>query len=184
MNVKNDSEYLKKFINKDGLDLTSLIDADFFQPIRILFKKEHYVSSAKLLLVTIDSIAYIEYGDAYKNPFIRWLNTYVKLADLGISADELWEHRNALLHMSNLDSRKNRSGQIRKLIFYVGILPKYIQISDATTGYYSLTNLITALAIGIEKWGNTYNSDRHKIYSFIERYDLIASDARMVKLTT
>jgi hypothetical protein len=172
-------DYFGRFFTRDGFDFGKLLDADFFQPIRILFQAKHYVSATKLLLVSIDSLSYVEYGDV-QGGFVRWLNAFAELPKLGITAEELWEHRNSLLHMSNLDSRKVQAGSVRRLMSYVGTLPAGVKLNDASTGYFNLQALILEFAAACERWVETYNADRSKIDSFVERYDLIASDARML----
>jgi hypothetical protein len=104
------------------------------------------------------------------------------LPTLSITADELWEHRNSLLHMSNLDSRKVLSGKARRLIFYVGEIPPDVVLDETKTGYYNLQKLIYAVGQACGKWCETYCKNREKIHTFVERYDLIASDARMLKI--
>ncbi|HUW52386.1 MAG TPA: hypothetical protein VMV99_03050 [Rhodanobacter sp.] len=84
-------DYFERFFTKDGFDFGGLLNADFFQPVRILFQAQHYVSATKLLVVAIDSVAHIEYGDT-PGSFTNWLSTYTHLAKLGIIPDELWEH--------------------------------------------------------------------------------------------
>ena len=116
-------DYFGKYFTKEAFDFSALINDDFFQPVRILFNNKHYISAVKLLLVAIDSISYIEYGDIQENTFVKWLNDYSDIGRLEITPEELWEQRNSLLHMSNLDSRKVTSGHYRRLIAYVGKLP-------------------------------------------------------------
>lgn len=173
-------DYFGKYFNKDGFDFMGLLNDDFFQPVRILFNAKHYVSASKLLVVAIDSVSFIEYGNINENTFIKWLNTYSEINSLGITAEELWEHRNSLLHMSNLQSRKVASGKIRALMSYVGVMHPDIKLDVKKTGYYNLFDLIQVFAQACGKWCLTYDANRSKINSFIERYDLIASDARML----
>ena len=59
----------------------------------------------KLIASFIDTMAFLEYGDVPGN-FVRWLDTYAKIPSLGIKSAQLWELRNSLVHMSNLDSQK------------------------------------------------------------------------------
>lgn len=172
-------DYFGRYFTRDSFDFGALLDADFFQPVRVLFQAKHYVSATKLLLVAIDSLSHVEYGDV-PGGFARWLNAYADLPKLGVTADELWEHRNSLLHMSNLDSRKVQAGKVRRLMIYVGKLPNGVKLDDASIGYLSLRALIFEFAAACAKWVETYNDDRSKITSFVERYDLIASDARML----
>jgi hypothetical protein len=177
------TDYFGTFFTKDSFDFIGLLNADFFQPIRILFQNNHYVSSAKLLVIAIDSVGFIEYGDVKnENTFIKWLNTYSKLNNLGITAEELWEHRNSLLHMSSLDSRKVTTGKVRRLIAHVGELPLDFEPDETDAGYYNLQKLIIAFGEACGNWCRTYSEDREKIDLFVERYDLIVSDARMLNI--
>lgn len=173
-------DYFGKYLTAQGFDLPSLINDDFMNPIRLLYQNKHYVSAAKLLMSFIDSIGYVEFGEAETNPFTKWLSTYAVLTDVGVSPEELWEHRNSLLHMSNLDSRKVAAGKIRRLMFYVGVLPATVPSETAEAKYYSLQKLVFCVAAGCERWFQSYNIDRAKIDSFVQRYDLIASDNRML----
>jgi len=175
-------DYIGTFFTKDVFDFAGLLNADFFKPVKILFQNKHYVSATKLLVVAIDSIGFVEYGNLKENTFIKWLNEFAQIDRLGITAEELWEHRNSLLHMSNLDSRKVVSGKVRRLIPYVGELPPDVKLEEENTGYYSLPKLIQIFADACTKWCQTYDDDRQKITSFVERYDLIASDARMLNI--
>ncbi len=172
------TDYFGRHFTRNGFDFGGLLDEDFFEPIRILYQAKHYVSATKLLLVAIDSLSYVEYGDT-PSGFVRWLNAYAELPKLGITSEELWEHRNSLLHMSNLDSRKVQAGNVRRLMIYVGMLPGDVKLDEGLTGYFSLHAMIIEFAAACERWVKTYNADRAKINSFVERYDLIASDARM-----
>jgi hypothetical protein len=177
-------DYFGRYLTSQGFDLPALINDDFIAPIRLLFQNRYYVSAAKLLMTFIDSLGYLEYGDGEQIPFIKWLSNYVDLATIGVSAEELWEHRNSLLHMSNLDSRKVVAGKTRRLMFYVGTLPTGVPSETVDARYYSLQNLVYAIIKGCERWLASYNEDRSKIASFVRRYDLIVSDNRMLSINT
>jgi hypothetical protein len=174
-------DYLGTYFTEDGFDFPGLINANFVQPVRILFQSGHFVSAAKLLRVAIDSISYVEFGDR-AGTFPMWLKRYAQLGPIGVTAEELWEHRNWLLHMSNLRSRKVRAGDVRPLVAYVGELPKSVSLDHAETGYYDLRALILEFGRACGRWLQTYGEDRGKIDAFVERYDLIASDARMLHI--
>lgn len=176
------NDYIGTYFTEKGFDFPRLINDDFMQPVRILFKNKHYISVIKLLLVAIDSVGHIEFGDDEGNHFIKWMNKYSKIDYIGITSFELWEHRNSLLHMSNLDSRKVQPGKIRRIVGYIGDLPKNISLSNSDTGYYDMRGLILEVGNSLNRWIATYDEDREKIYAFVERYDLIASDARMMDI--
>ena len=173
-------DYFGKYFNSQSFDFPSLINDDFIAPIRLLYQNKHYVSATKLLMIFIDSIGYVEYGNTIDNPFIKWLVTYTDLTSVGVSPEELWEHRNSLLHMSNLDSRKVLDGKVKRLMLYVGVLPSSIHSETSDMKYYSLQILILSVVTACGKWFESYNTDRAKMESFVKRYDLIASDNRML----
>jgi hypothetical protein len=175
-------DYFGSYFNDEGFNFTGLIDDDFFKPVRLLFQSCHYVSALKLLFISIDSIGFIEYGDEVDNTFIKWLNTYSDIHSLGISSVELWEQRNSLIHMSNLNSRKVKSGHTRMLVGYVGDMPAELYPDSDKIGYYNIKGLIKAIAEACGKWCLTYCKEREKIHNFVKRYDLIASDARMLEI--
>ena len=177
-------DYFGKYFTLQGFDFQSLIDDDFIAPIRLLYQNKHYVSAAKLLMTFVDSIGYVEYGDTTNNPFIKWLATYADLIPVGVSPEELWEHRNSLLHMSNLDSRKVRAGTVKRLMLYVGVLPSGMPHETEHAKYYSLQKLILSIVAACGRWFESYHTDRAKIDSFVKRYDLITSDNRMLWLDT
>ena len=82
--------------------------------------------------------------------------------------------------MSNLDSKKVSAGKVRRLVTYVGDLKAGMALGNQNEGYYNLKSLIDVFAGACVKWIETYDQDRSKIHAFVERYDLIASDARML----
>ena len=126
----------------------------------------------------IDTAAYLDFGDVNGN-FKNWLDKYSKLDDINVSATELWEFRNSILHMTNLNSRKNIEGKVERLQFYVSEKNlEHLKRSD-THKYFNYKELISVIANGVEKWGETYSIDRNKIHEFIERYDQIISDKDM-----
>ncbi len=180
--MNSDIDYFGRYFTDEGFDFPSLINDDFLSPIRLLYQHGHYVSAAKLLLTFIDSIGFVEFGETVPNPFVHWLRSYTDLSAVGITPDELWEHRNSLLHMSNLDSRKVLAGKVKRLMFYVGTLPSGMATESAETKYYNLQTLILRVIDGCGRWFQSYNEQPGKIECFVARYDLIASDNRMLRL--
>src|SRR5438270_13625772 len=103
-------DYLNLYMTPAGLDIPRLLNDDFFEAIRLLFNSRKFVSSLKLLLSFLDTIAFLDSGESGGPHFQRWLDTYVDLSTVGATSQELWEHRNSLLHMTNLDSRRVLGG--------------------------------------------------------------------------
>lgn len=106
--------YLLEYMKPNGFDLPRLLNDDYFNAIRLLWNNKQYVSVMKLLLSFLDTVAYLDSGDTPGN-FQKWLNNYADITSLDVTADELWELRNSLLHMTNSDSRKVARGEVRRI---------------------------------------------------------------------
>jgi hypothetical protein len=171
------SDYLLKYSTTDGIDLIQMFDDDYFKAIKLLFNNGMIVSSVKLLMIFVDTAAFVEHGDRSGN-FISWLGTYVSLSPLNIEPQELWELRNGVLHMSNLHSRGVLSGKVNRLVPCVNLGDTVVDELHAEKRF-DLLRLITALITGVGAWVQSYNDDRAKFEKFVERYDTVISDSRL-----
>lgn len=171
------SDWLIKYKNEGGINLSQLIHDDYFLAIKLTFNAKLYVSAMKLLASCIDSLAYIEYGDQ-QGSFVEWLNTYADLAPLGITATELWEFRNGILHMTNVHSKKVRQNKVRRISLRVGGPSGYPREDINGCYYFDFYGLIKTFAAAQAKWIDSYNHNRDKFAKFIERYDETISDSR------
>ncbi|WP_439858204.1 hypothetical protein [Pseudomonas syringae] len=181
-------DWLVEYTSDEGIDLTSLINDDYLKAYKLLFNSQHYTSATKLFLSCIDSLAYVEFGESKPgetgaNVFCRWLNTYVDLGPVGVTADELWELRNGLLHMSNLHSQRVQRKKVRRISISVGHVPPEKRSPHETTYYFNLVDLYAAVTTGIEAWLNTYADNYGKFLLFVERWDRTVSDSRLTKYT-
>ncbi|WP_301234476.1 hypothetical protein [Pandoraea cepalis] len=175
-------DYLFKYINEEAgtFDMPGLIHDDYFKAIRLLFNNRHFISCLKLLMSFLDTIAYVEFGDRppRETPvFIDWLRTFSGPTTAGATAEELWEFRNSLLHMSNLESRKVAAGKVARLTPYVGV-QEYPPSDDPMMKYINTYGLIEAVAAAITRWITSYNDQPEKMRTFVERYDRVVSDDR------
>ena len=169
-------DYLQDYMKEEGFDLPLLIHNDYFGAIKLLYNNGHYVSCMKLLASFIDTIAYLEYGDD-RGIFLKWLDTFCDLNAINITSAELWELRNSMLHMSNLDSRNVLSGKEKRISFFVAE-DDYVSPEDNEIKYFNLKSLMDVVAQGISGWVNSFNLEPNKFRVFVERYDKIISDNR------
>jgi hypothetical protein len=174
------SDYLEDYMTQEGFNLPALINDDYFDAIKVLFNNRHYVSCMKLIASFIDTMAFLEYGDT-KGNFISWLDEFADLTRLKITASQLWELRNSILHMSNLDSRKVLAGREKRIGFYVATRGSDVE-GDTSIQFFNLLDLIDVLGDALSKWIQSMNADRDKFTVFIERYDRIISDARQAMI--
>lgn len=178
MGIKgNQIDWLAHYNTSEGIDISSLINDDYFAAIRLTFQNRMYLSSMKLLMSCIDSIGYIEFGS--RTCFKEWLNEYANLERLGITADELWEMRNSILHMSNLDSQKIVSGKVRRISFFVADNKASFFHETESVYYFNFKELIDVYADALKIWINSYNEVEDKFLTFIAKYDQTVSDNRL-----
>lgn len=174
-------DYLKKYTSESGFDVPRLVHDDYFIAIKMLFNAKLYISGAKLIFSCIDSLAFIEYGDVPRN-FQQWLDTYADLASHDITSDELWELRNSLLHMTNLDSRKVAKGIHPAIIMHIGELSDVEKKAVSNVKFLDIYKFYKTTANAISNWCKSYNANPEKLESFVKRYDLTISDSRLAKV--
>ncbi|MDR6758842.1 hypothetical protein J2Y48_004150 [Mycoplana sp. BE70] len=175
-------DYLVTYVRENNFYLAELLNDDYFKAIKLLFNAGHHVSSAKLLMSCVDTLAFVEHGDVRGN-FTDWLDTYVDLTPIGISAVEVWEFRNSILHMTNLASRQVLAGKVSSIAPYIGRAPSMAQLDLRLPKPFNLYLLMLAVADGAAKWAQTY-TDKEKMLKFIERYDTTISDGRVANWST
>lgn len=169
-------DYLHHYTSDKGIDFGQLFEDDYFKAIKLLFNNGFLVSSAKLLMIFVDTVAFVEFGDQ-PGIFVKWLDSYASLSSIDLEAGELWEFRNGVLHMSNLHSRRVLNGKVQRIIPCVN-LGETIFDEVRNEKQFDMLKLINVLAAGLAKWIETYNADRKKIETFVERYDTVISDVR------
>ncbi|MEX3843190.1 hypothetical protein [Paraburkholderia sp. BR10882] len=175
-------DYLFKYIDEEAgtFNMPALIHDDYFKAIRLLFNNQHFISCLKLLMSFLDTIAYVEFGDRAPREtpvFIDWLRTFADPDPVGATPEELWEFRNSLLHMSNLESRKVAAGKVARLTPYVGA-QDHPPSTDPMVKYINVNRLIEAVAAAIQRWIVSYNDHPEKMRTFVQRYDRVVSDDR------
>lgn len=175
------SDYLLKYATTESIDLIQMFDDDYFKAIKLLFNNRMLVSSVKLLMIFVDTAAFVEFGDQ-PGSFVSWLRTYVPLLPLNLEPQELWELRNSVLHMSNLHSRAVLSGKVNRLVPCVNLGDTVVDELSAEKRF-DLLQLVAALTTGVGAWVQTYNDDRAKFEKFVERYDTVISDSRLAYST-
>ena len=171
--VKNIPDYLEQYMKEDGFHIKQLLDDDHMEPIRLLFNQNHHLASFKLLMSFIDTIAYLEYGNT-KRVFQKWLDTYSKISNLKVTSDELYELRNSLLHMTNLNSHKVVQGKERRLSISVCKRGHPTRYHDDIV-YINYSDFLFIFDEAVDKWLDTYK-DSNKQLTLIERYDEVVRD--------
>ncbi len=159
-------DYVKTYMTEDKFDFVKLINDDYFDAIRILWNAKKYISCTKLLFSAIETFGFIDFGPV-RNCFISWLDRYCDLTSIGVTSQEIWELRNSLVHMTNLDSHKVRQGTVQRLLPSVAnpqneLLPDV----DGMKLFHIARFLLVIVPKGVERWLMTYNDDRSKFFSF------------------
>ena len=174
-------DYLSTYMTCEGFDFPQLIEDDYYSAIKLLWNERKYISAMKLLFSAIDTFGFIEYGPR-RNCFVLWLEEYSDLLLINVTSHEMWELRNSLLHMTNLDSRRVRNKAVERLLPALAHPNVKTLPNDGDTKRFHMSRFIlVVLPSAIERWLTTYNQDGGKIVQFIQRYDTIVSEARMTK---
>ena len=177
------TDWLAAYITPLGLNMHDLLHDDFIEAIKLIHSQKHYISAMKLIVSFIDTMAFLELGDD-KGNYEAWLNKYAVLTPVGITASELWEFRNSILHMTNPLSRKVLSGKVLPLIFYNDPSNKNVRIDpDSGTKMFSFEALYEAIIDAVEAWAKSYSKNLSKQLEFVDRYDTILSEGRIAELT-
>ena len=173
-------DYLSLYLTEEGLDFPRLIHDDHFEAIHLLWNNHKYVSCMKLVFSAINTFGFIEYGPDGGNCFTKWLDEYCDLGPVGATSSELWELRNSLIHMTNLESRRVRSGETHRLLPRITHQDRdVVPFVDGMKVLHVARFVIDVLPRGIEKWLYSYNRHRAKFAEFVERYDTVVSEARL-----
>jgi len=172
-------DYVEKYVTEDGLDVCSMINDDFVLAIKKTWNEKYYTSCLKLLVSFIDTMAYVDNGDSTSANFKKWLASYVDLTGVGISSDELWEHRNGILHMTTYDSRKVASGTVMRLMPYVGQTAP--PPNDGSFKYYSLHALLMAVMNGMGQYVVAMDGDLAMRARFCDNYERTVSDSHFTR---
>lgn len=173
-------DYVEKYMVEGGLDVCSMINDDFVLAIKKTWNEKYYTSCLKLLVSFIDTMAYVDTGDSTSANFKKWLDSYVDLSTVGISGDELWEHRNGILHMTTYDSRKVTSGVVMRLMPYAGVVAP--PSNDGSFKYYSLNALLMAVMNGMGRYVTAMDSDLEMRERFCDNYGRTVSDSHYIKV--
>ena len=180
VNSESVPDYLTAYWSERGLDFGQLVKDDHFEAIHLLWNNRKYISSLKLVFCTIDTLAFVEYGPNVRDGFTRWLDEYCDLGSLGLRSQELWELRNSLIHMTNLDSRRVHAGKTQR------VMPQFTHpdrdlppFEDGMRVFHVARFVIVVLPGAVKKWLESYNQDRSKFAGFVERYDTIVSESRL-----
>ena len=181
--ILRQTDWLAAYITTSGLNMDDLLGDDFVDAIKLLYEHKHYVSAMKLIVSFVDTVAYLDLGDVAGN-YETWLSKYAALAPLGVTPSELWEFRNAILHMTNPVSRKVLSGNVLPLHFYIDSTSKSVRIDrDSGTKMFSFAALHEAITEAVGAWTKSYSGNLPKQLEFIQRYDTVLSEGRVGKLS-
>jgi hypothetical protein len=177
------TDYLAAYLTPEGVSVHDLLGHDFTDAIKLLYEHKHYVSAMKLIVSFIDTVAYLDLGDVAGN-YETWLSKHAVLAHVGITPSELWEFRNAILHMTNPFSRKVLSAKVLPLCFYIAPTSRGVRISqDGGTKMFSFEALYEAIIEAVGTWAKSYSGNLSKQLEFIQRYDTILSEGRVGKFS-
>jgi len=174
-------DYLETYIENGKLNIKKLIHDDYFNAINLLIKNNYFISAIKLILSFIDTIAFVEFGDS-GNVFIKWLDKFSNLNQINTTSEELWEFRNSVLHMTNIDSRKHRKKVISRISFYMGNDEEWAPKYNNDIKHINFIVFLKTIEMAVDNWILSYQNNIDKVSEFVKRYDQTLSDYRVAKI--
>lgn len=168
---------MSKYVKDGYFDLTALINDDFVIAIKTLWNAKQYNSNLKLLMCFIDTMSFVSTGVSNPGSFKGWLKRYVDLEKIGITEDQLWEHRNSILHLSTYESKKVISGEVKKLIPYAG---QTKPADDVGHIYYSLYELQMEVFQGVGRYLTKMSENETMKEIFCKNYEKTVSDMHFI----
>ena len=170
--------HLEPYFVDGDLALIRLVHDDFCLAIKSTFNARHFTSSLKLLLSFVDTMSFLYSGSSKTDEFKKWVDRFIDLSPVGITAEELWQHRNRLLHISGYESDKVKKGQFKMLIPFVG--PGEPRL-DGGTKYYPLQLLIHNTMLGVAACCEEVNASEDKLLAFLGSYEKTISDSHFAR---
>ena len=172
-------DYLSLYWTDSGFDFGQMINDDFMDAVKVLWNSKKYISALKLLVIMIDSLGFAEFGSDEKC-LVLWLDKYCDLSSLGVSSQEIWELRNSLVHMTNLNSRRVEKGQVTRLLPVITSPSCDIQVEGESFKSLHFSRLLLwVIPKGLVSWADSFTNNREKFLDFVRRYDTIVSDTRV-----
>ena len=167
------TQLLDKYLTDEGFDYNRLLDDDFLDAIRLLWKHNHYIPALKLLFIMLDTLAFVEFGDD-QNVFVKFMDRYFDLSRVNVTALELWEFRNGLLHTTNPDLRKVRLKKVPRLVIMVTSPDHELAIQNTSLGksFHVVRFFKEVMPVGIVNWIQAVNSEKRQ-FEVTKRYSNI-----------
>lgn len=179
------SDYLDKYGPLESFDFDQLIEDDLWSSVRLLWNEEKYTSVLKLVFPMIDTLAFVDLAADLPRAFHNWIDEYCDMLWMGITAEELWELRNSVIHMTNADSRKVREGKVERLLPVVAHpMVDLPQRMEGIKVFHEGRFVLSVLPMGIQRWIESYKKDPSKVHRFIMAYDTVLSDSRYTRVPT
>ncbi len=163
------ADYDSRYIKDGHFDIAAMVNDDFVSAIRILWQAKTLQLGSETTPV-LCSTRWLTCRPGKNNPgsFKQWLNKFVNLQRVGVTAEELWEHRNAVLHLSHYESNKVRDGSVRKLVLYAG---RRCPAPDREHKYYDMHALLMAVFEGLGAYIAALNESDVMRKIFCDNYE-------------
>ena len=165
------------------------IDVGLFRAITVLYREGWFVSCLKLLVSAIDTFACLDSknGRTSKKRFCDWLDTYADLSKAGITPEELYQHRCALLHTTTLDSDAVKQRTVHRLIPYKK--PASPRLIDKTSSewmqnskFFEIIDLVMAIGDGVDEYCDMLEKDPVALARFNKNWENFVFDRPAIRV--
>lgn len=132
----------------------------------------HHIASLMIVYAAIDQMAWLSVEDEKSSgeDFKKWVEKYMlEKNPIGCSSDELWEARNALLHMGTAESAAHPRGRVNNRIYYTTGSIHCVENNSADILVIRIEDLIASFVAGVIWFVSEVEGDVVKMHSVAQK---------------
>lgn len=142
------------------------------EAMQCLRNEGHHIASLMIVYAAIDQFSWLS-TDSEKSTgtdFKNWVDKYMLGRNpFGCTSEELWEARNALLHMGTAESAAHHSGKVKNRIYYTTGPVECVKNNSTNEIIIKIEDLIESFLLGVIWFASEIKSDKTKMDIAIQK---------------
>ena len=161
---------------------------DHADAVRLCMDNQLIVQALTLIYTGIDFLASLSrplgQADVSRSDFIRWVETFMEcLQQLGVEGIDLYGARCGIVHTYTPDSGVHRKGRAKRIMYSWGDREPHAATSlvrglGRSEVFIKVEELFETLCVGMEKFGETMETDKELEMRVVSRATKLFSNYR------